>query len=156
MYNHEPPDYDCIFCGYAGGSFDGQVLQSHVVERTSQTLTFVSPKWWIKNEGHVLVVPLEHVENLYDLPDQLAAPLLSAMRRAALALKAAYTCPGTSVRQHNEPAGNQDVWHFHVHVFPRYEDDGLYGSISRGASPEEMDAYATRLRDAFAGHRGYV
>ena len=109
----------------------------------------VSPKWWVNNPGHVIIIPVPHVENLYDLPDSLAVPLLGAVRRAALALKAAYRCAGTSVRQHNEPAGNQDVWHLHVHVFPRYDGDGLYGSPSRPAGLGEMDDFAARLRPAY-------
>lgn len=149
MHNHEPPDYACPFCGYVAGAFNDFVSATHVVERTDHTLTFVSPKWWVNNEGHVLVIPSVHVENLYDAPDSLGAPLLAGVRRAAQALKAAYGCPGTSTRQHNEPAGNQDAWHFHVHVFPRYEDDGLYGSPARRAELQEMDHYAARLRVAY-------
>jgi histidine triad (HIT) family protein len=41
-------------------------------------------------------------------------------------MKEVYRCDGVSTRQHNEPAGDQDVWHLHVHVFPRYEGDQLY------------------------------
>jgi histidine triad (HIT) family protein len=133
----------------AKGVYNEFVSASHEVERTSQTLAFVSPKWWVNNEGHVIVIPLQHVENLYDLPDAVAVPLLGAVRRAALALKAAYGCPGTSIRQHNEPAGNQDIWHIHVHVFPRYDGDELYGAPSRQAEHSEMDHFAARLRPAY-------
>lgn len=41
-------------------------------------------------------------------------------------MKASYSCDGISTRQHNEPAGNQDVWHYHQHIFPRYINDKLY------------------------------
>ncbi len=59
---------------------------------------------------------------------------------------------GTSVRQHNEPAGNQDVWHYHMHVFPRYTGDDLYFTHpQRDFRPaEERLPYADRLRDYFA------
>jgi histidine triad (HIT) family protein len=150
VHSHQPPDYDCPFCRYTRGDYNEFVAVSHVVETTSQTLSFVSPKWGVNNEGHVIVIPVQHVENLYELPDSLAAPLLGAVRRAALALKAAYGCAGTSIRQHNEPAGNQDVWHLHVHVFPRHEGDGLYGAPSRQAQHGEMNDYAVRLRRAYA------
>ncbi|HVE98819.1 MAG TPA: HIT family protein [Mycobacteriales bacterium] len=150
MTSHAPPGYECPFCRYVGGGEDDWVRQSHVVERTASTWTFVSPTWWANNPGHVLVVPVDHVENLYAMPDRLGGPLLGATRRAALALKAAYGCPGTSLRQHNEPAGNQDVWHYHVHVFPRYDREELYGAPSRRAEWAEMDRYAERLRPAYA------
>ena len=84
--------------------------------------------WWPRNEGHVLVVPTEHVENIYDMPGELAASVHETARKVAIAFMETYGCDGTSTRQHNEPGGNQEVWHFHVHVFPRYEGDGLYGA----------------------------
>lgn len=150
MFSHAPPGYDCPFCRYVRGDENERLQQRHVVERTAATLTFVSPKWWQNNDGAVLVVPCQHFENVYEVPDELGEPLLRATRRAAIALRAAYGCEGTSTRQHNEPAGNQDVWHYHTHVFPRYEGDDLYRSASRWASPEEMAVRATQLREAYA------
>ncbi len=66
------------------------------------------------------MVPVEHYENIYDLPPGLGTPIQKAVRDTALAMKAALGCQGISTRQHNEPAGDQDVWHYHVRVFPRY------------------------------------
>jgi histidine triad (HIT) family protein len=56
------------------------------------------------------------------------------------------------VRQHNEPAGNQDAWHYHVHVFPRYAGDALYGSLPERefVSAERRRPYADRLRAWFS------
>ena len=60
-------------------------------------------------------------------------------------MKAAYGCPGISTCQHNEPAGGQDVWHFHVHVFPRYLEDNLYLQPSgRLTVAKERCSYAER------------
>jgi histidine triad (HIT) family protein len=148
MHSHAPEGYACPFCRYVAGLGDERVQPTHFVERTPDTLTYVSPKWWPNNHGALLVIPTLHVENLYSLPDELGGPLLRATRRAALALKAAFDCDGVSTRQHNEPGGNQDVWHFHVHVFPRYEGDGLYGSKGAWADPAEMERRATLLRAA--------
>jgi histidine triad (HIT) family protein len=67
-------------------------------------------------------------------------------------MKRAYGCDGTSVRQHNEPAGDQDVWHYHLHVFPRYAGDDLYRSSARLTHPEERWPYADRLRAVLQGH----
>ena len=140
----------CPFCNYVAGGADDHVGPEHIVERTSETLTYVSPKWWPRNHGALLVIPTLHVENLYELPDDLGAPLLRATRRAALALKIAYACDGVSTRQHNEPSGNQDVWHFHTHVFPRYTDDDLYGSKGSWADRQEMNERARKVRAAYA------
>ncbi len=69
-------------------------------------------------------------------------------KRVAAAIRETYGCHGISMRQHNEPAGNQDVWHFHVHVFPRYEDDDLYRNLLRvrWTTKKERAPYAERLR----------
>jgi histidine triad (HIT) family protein len=88
---------------------------------------------------------------MYELPAGLAADVHDTARLVALAMKDAYGAPGISTRQHNEPAGGQDVWHYHLHVFPRYPDDGLYGAPARETTPEERAPFASRLRDAIAG-----
>jgi histidine triad (HIT) family protein len=132
------------------GEGDDRVGPEHFVERTDDTLTYVSPKWWPNNAGGLLVIPTAHFENLYEIPDRLGIPIQAAARRAALALKLAYSCDGVSTRQHNEPAGNQDVWHFHLHVFPRYVGDGLYGSSGDWANRDEMAARADGLRVALS------
>lgn len=150
MHNHASAGYECPFCAFVDGVENDFVRLSHIVDRDADTLTFVAPTWWTGNEGHLLVIPTAHVENLYDLPDHLAVPLQRATQRAALALKAAYRCDGTSTRQHNEPAGYQEVWHYHVHVFPRYDGDDLYAATRRPATWAEMDERATMLRPAFA------
>ena len=93
----------------------------------------------------MLVIPTAHHENLYGLPDELGVPLLSAVRRAAVALKEATACEGVSTRQHNEPGGDQDLWHFHVHVYPRWRGDGLYSSRREWAERSAMDDLAARL-----------
>ena len=76
--------------------------------------------------------------------------MYAAAARVARALRSSYGCDGTSTRQHNEPGGGQDVWHFHVHVFPRHDGDDLYGGDAdvRWTAPEERAPYAARLRSA--------
>jgi len=94
----------------------------------------VNPRFWPDNPGSLIVVPIEHHENLYVLADEVGAAVHRAVREARCALRLAYACRGTSTRQHNEPAGYQDVWHYHVHVFPRYRGDRLYSSHPAGTS----------------------
>ena len=115
--------------------------------RDAETTAFVAPKWWAANEGHVLVVPNRHVENLYDASPEMLAALHVTVRRVALAIRATYGCTGTSTRQHNEPGGGQDVWHLHVHVFPRREGDRLYTDKPvRWTDAAERAPYTVRLR----------
>nr|WP_249273721.1 hypothetical protein [Agreia sp. VKM Ac-1783] len=65
-----------------------------------------------------------------------------------MGLRAAYGCEGTSVRQHNEPADGQDVWHLHVHVFPRWSGDELYRRDAEASwvCAEKRARYASKLR----------
>jgi histidine triad (HIT) family protein len=113
-------------------------------------LAFVSPQTWPHNAGNVLIVPRAHYENLYEMSDDLLAQVMVIAKRIAIAMKTDYGCDGTSLRQHNEPAGNQDVWHFHLHVFPRWEGDRLYQRTdeAREVEAEERQMYAACLRSA--------
>lgn len=146
--SHAPPDYECTFCRIAVGQDGVRTTQQHVVLRTDEMTAFVASHWWPANPGHVLVIPNRHVENVYELPPELGGPLIEVTQRIALAMKAAYDCDGVSTRQHNEPAGNQDVWHFHQHVFPRWSGDRLYERhAERALAPEaEKLERSARLR----------
>ena len=116
--------------------------------QTATVTAFVSPAWWLHNPGHVLIVPNHHHENLYDIPVTDLGEVHAASQQIARAMKLAYRCDGISVRQHNEPAGNQDVWHYHLHVFPRYFGDDLYlrNNQKRWTTPEERLPFASQLR----------
>ena len=146
--SHAPNGYICPFCRLLLGEETEHNRLADIVWQDERTTAFISPRWWPKNHGHVLVIPNEHVENLYTIDDDLLGAVYATAKRIAIALKTAYGCEGTSTRQHNEPAGNQDVWHLHVHVFPRYPRDRLYErhEEKRWASPEERTPYAAKLR----------
>lgn len=148
MYNHEPAEYTCPFCYISN--------QLHLPDNAGvfysdpYLFAIVSKHWWPNNPGHVLIVPRAHIENIYELPFHLSDKIHRFAKYAALALKAVYKCDGISTRQHNEPAGNQDVWHYHLHVFPRYTNDQLYLSRKMSAAPlPERLRYARLLQDYF-------
>lgn len=151
MYNHEPDSYICPFCKLVSGDDDGVSTQRDIVRRNGLATAFIAARWWPNNHGHVLVVPDNHHENLYDLPAEYGYAVHDLVRDIALAMKNVYKCDGTSVRQHNEPAGSQDVWHYHVHVFPRYAGDNLYATrpYAEFVEPQRRWAYADRLREHF-------
>ncbi|HEY3991241.1 MAG TPA: HIT domain-containing protein [Ktedonobacteraceae bacterium] len=123
-----------------------------LIYQDSWVTAFVAPKWWTNNEGHVLIIPNEHFENLYDIPQVYAHRVQDLAQAIAIAFKHTYHCDGVSTRQHNEPAGNQDVWHYHLHIFPRYRDDHLYRSFrSSAVAPlEQRYKYAQRLKQFLA------
>ena len=148
MYSHEPAGYRCPFCAIACGEETEHNKRSDVIYEDGDVLAFVSPKWWPRNPGNVLVIPRGHVESIYAIPDETLAKVNRIGKRVALAMKEQYGCEGISFRQHNEPAGGQDVWHFHLHVFPRWEKDDLYlnHDKSRYVTPEEREPYVAKLK----------
>jgi histidine triad (HIT) family protein len=149
--SHEPPGYECPVCLLAAGLDTARNRQGDIVRRTSGAMAFISPRWWPRNHGHVVVVPIRHYENLYSLPARAGHAVHDLVREIAIAIRQTYGCDGISTRQHNEPAGNQDVWHYHVHVFPRYAGDQLY------ASAPYPDMVAAELRLPYADRlRGYL
>jgi histidine triad (HIT) family protein len=148
VHNHAPPGYVCPFCELAAGRDATRSVVADIVHRDEHTLAFIAAKWWVHNKGHVLVVPTEHFENVYDIPAHTIGAVYATAKRIAHAIRETYGCDGVSMRQHNEPAGNQEVWHFHVHVFPRYDGDELYERHieTHWTTPAERAPYAERLR----------
>ena len=138
MYSHEPKDYKCPFCRIAAGIDEEGIWtkQSDVVLRTDSVTAFVSARWWPNNAGHVIVIPNMHIENIYVMPQIVHGELYEAARRIAIAFKQTYNCDGTSTRQHNEPGGYQEIWHYHLHIFPRYINDDLYILTRKGRITE--------------------
>ena len=147
---HEPDAYACPFYLLQQGIFDERNQQTDVIAVTERAFARIAPKWWPNNEGAVLVIPRAHVEHIYGLTPEDGHAVWELTQRVAVGMRSAYACEGTSVRQHNEPAGDQDVWHLHVHVFPRYAGDDLYRrhDQSRWVPPGDREPYASRLREA--------
>jgi len=152
MYNHAPANYQCAFCTLVQGELAESVTSrdTDVFYHDRVVTAFVGSHQWPHNPGHAIVIPNEHFENIYELPLHLATRIHELAREIAVAMKAAYCCDGVSTRQHNEPAGNQDVWHYHMHIFPRYEGDELYVSQKALMPATERAQYAQTLRSALA------
>ena len=157
MYNHQPEDYICPFCLVVEGVENDLVStkQDDVVLRSNLATAFICASWWPNNLGHVLVIPNQHFENVFDLPLAYATEIHRLEREIALAMMVSYECEGISSRQHNGPSGNQDVWHYHVHVFPRYNGDNLYKTDRQSTTAEERRPYASKLK-AYFGDPNHV
>jgi histidine triad (HIT) family protein len=138
-----------------GGEYPGLSEQDDVIYHDDHVTALISMHWWQNNPGHVLVIPNQHIENIYDLTPEIAVYVYELARQVAIAFKQVYGCDGTSTRQHNEPAGYQEVWHFHLHVFPRYYNDQLYELThsKRRTTPDERRPYAEKLKRYFDGRR---
>ena len=151
MHNHAPPEYVCPFCSLVEGreSMDSQLKQSDIVFQIADVTAFMATRKYPNNQGHVLIVPNEHFENIYDLPLKLSSKIHELGREIALAMKAKYQCDGIMLRQHNEPAGDQNIWHYHLHVIPRYDNDDFHNSQKINFEAEKRARDAQKLRKWF-------
>ena len=82
VYNHEPPDYICPFCKVVAGLEDeaSYTVASDIVLRTNLVIGFISWHWWPRNPGHVILIPWDHYENIYDLPETCGTEIYRASR----------------------------------------------------------------------------
>ena len=141
--------YSCPFCrNIASGDADHPL---EILHRYEHVFVKMNPRWPRNNSGAALVIPNEHYENVYEVPVALGEPLQWAIRDTANAMKRAFGCDGINVWQNNEPASGQTVWHYHVHVVPRYGGDDFPGDEFTPAALAEMRRLADQLRAEWPG-----
>jgi histidine triad (HIT) family protein len=147
LHNHAPTDYICPFCLLIQGieNEHNEIKQADIVYQNTQVTTFIAIRKWPNNAGHVLVIPNTHFENIYDLPIDIATEIHKIAKAVAITMKEVYACDGILLRQHNELAGEQKIWHYHLHIIPRYENDNLHLSQKQPFPPDERAQYARRL-----------
>ena len=141
------PPGQCIFCRLIAGEIPATRVYEDELTLAFMDLGQVNP-------GHVLVAVKRHAATLLDLkPDEAGAAMRTA-RRMALAIKQTFDPPGITLLQANGAAGEQTVFHFHLHVVPRHAGDGISLSWPRKDPPrEQLEAYALRLRAELAANR---
>ena len=136
---------DCDFCAIIR-----REEPAEIVAETASTLAFFPLR--PATLGHTLIVPKEHVEDLWSLDEPTAEVLASFVLPLAHALRAAFQPQGLNVIQSNGRAASQTVMHLHVHLVPRWRDDPI-GDIwpePEPSSQEELRAAARQLRKALA------
>lgn len=121
---------DCIFCKIANGEIPSKTLYEDVKFRVILDL---SPA----TKGHALIMPKEHAANLYELPDEDAREVLVVAKKMAKVMKEKLECDGLNLVQNNGEAAGQTVSHFHLHMIPRYTDDGQNINWVPGESTQE-------------------
>jgi histidine triad (HIT) family protein len=133
---------DCLFCGIIAGEVPAQVVDSD-----EHTVAFmdINPA----TAGHALVVPRRHASDLMDVSDDDLEHTMRAARRLARRMDTALQPDGFNILNACGRAAWQTVFHYHVHVVPRYEDDPLeLPWIPREGDPDEIAALAERIRSA--------
>lgn len=139
--NYANEDYTCPIClGVQGTENKGTLIkQSDILYKDDVVMVFIASYFIEGSEGHIIIVPTDHYENLYELPDEVGAQILSKAKEYAVKMKSAYGCDGVNVLQNNEPAAGQHAFHYHMHLFPRYNGDDLWSHMSekRETTPKE-------------------
>jgi histidine triad (HIT) family protein len=131
----------CIFCGIVAGELPAQIVDSD-----DHTVAFmdVNPA----TRGHALVVPRRHTADLMEVSDEDLERTMLAMRRLARRIDDVLEPDGFNILNSCRPAAWQTVFHFHVHVIPRYDDDPLkLPWVPSSGDEEEIAAIADQLRD---------
>jgi histidine triad (HIT) family protein len=132
---------DCIFCRIVAGE-----AEASVAYEDDATLAFMDLGQFA--EGHTLVVPKRHVVDIFELDDATGAAVMAAAARVARGVDAAFSPHGVSIWQSNR-APWQEVPHFHMHVLPRWREDGLlrFTPPNRDRPPRaELDRQAAAIR----------
>ncbi|MBE0623646.1 MAG: HIT family protein [Burkholderiales bacterium] len=133
---------DCVFCGIVAGR-----IPSTKVHEDELTLAFMDIGE--VNPGHVLVTVKPHAENIYALDGRLAAAAFQTAARVAQAINRAYAPEGLTLYQANGVAAGQTVFHFHLHLVPRYNNDGMRLTWPAKNPPRvQLEVNAARLRAA--------
>jgi histidine triad (HIT) family protein len=135
---------NCLFCGIVAGE-----VPAEIVDSDEHTVAFmdINPA----TTGHALVVPRRHAADLMEVSDDDLEHTMRAARRLAQRIDAALHPDGFNVLNACGPAAWQTVFHYHLHVVPRYEDDPLeLPWIPREGAPDEIAALAERIRSAGA------
>lgn len=132
---------ECIFCKI----IKGEIPSSKVYE-DDFCFAFLDIK--PINKGHVLVVPKEHTRNLLDAKDSVLKKLFPVIKKLANAVKTSLNADGINIGINNEEASGQAVMHFHIHIIPRFNNDGLQNWPGKQFSNEEMKEFQSKITAA--------
>ena len=131
---------DCIFCKLANGVFPTNSIYE---DENFNVILDVSPA----NRGHALILPKQHFDNIFEIDDETASKIMPLAKKIATAVKKVTGCDGVNVQQNNGTAAGQSVFHLHVHIIPRFDDDKFkLVWYPKSFSDEELAATAEELR----------
>lgn len=132
---------NCIFCKIANGEIPSKTLHEDELFRVILDLNPAT-------KGHALILPKDHASNLFDLPEKTAAAALVLAKKLAAAMSEKLGCDGLNLVQNNGEAAGQTVSHFHLHLIPRYVNDGqTLGWVPGKATQEELEEVRKTLTE---------
>lgn len=124
-------DENCIFCKIAAGEIPSATLYE---DDDFRVILDLGPA----SRGHALILPKEHYRNLYDIDDETLVKAALLAKKMVKKLTDVLGCDGYNVVQNNEPCAGQTVFHFHMHLIPRYEDDNVGLGWKTGELTDEV------------------
>lgn len=130
-------DETCIFCKIANGEIPSRTLYE---DEDFRVIMDLAPA----TKGHSLILPKNHYKNIYEIADDTAAKVLPLAKKMAVRMTEKLGADGFNIVQNNNEVAGQTVFHFHVHLIPRYNDDRQ----SLVMKPQEMtDIELDAVRD---------
>lgn len=132
-------DTNCIFCKIANGEIPSKTLYEDDKFRVILDLGPAS-------KGHALILPKEHYADLYELPEETAGEVMKLAKKMTAQMTQRLGCEGFNLVQNNGELAGQTVFHFHMHLIPRYRDDGQkIGWKPQEATQEELEAIRAQI-----------
>ena len=122
---------DCIFCKLANGIF---ATNSIYEDETFNVILDASPA----NPGHALILPKEHYQDIFDIDEEVLGKAMKLAKKIAVKMSDVLGCDGVNVIQNNKEAAGQSVLHYHLHVIPRYKNDGQKMLWTPGTVTDEI------------------
>ena len=122
---------DCIFCKLANGIFPTNSIYE---DEDFNVILDLAPA----SKGHALILPKQHADNLYELPDETAGKAFVLAKKLAKIMKEKLGCDGLNVVQNNGTIAGQTVFHFHMHLIPRYKEDDVKIGWKLGKLTDEV------------------
>ena len=131
---------DCIFCKIAAGE-----IPSRKIYEDSDLIAIMDLN--PTSKGHSLIIPKEHCTNIYDIDEDIAAKVMKTAKKLATKMTVALNCDGFNLLQNNGETAGQTMFHFHMHLIPRYKnaDNNMLKFTSVSFSDEEMDAIRDQI-----------
>ena len=124
---------DCIFCKIANGEIPSRKLYE---DDNFVVIMDLSPA----SKGHSLIIPKEHYANIYEMPEELCAEAMKIAKNMAVKMTDALQADGFNIMQNNNEVAGQTVFHFHMHLIPRYKGEESCITMKSGsATAEELD-----------------
>ena len=135
-------DENCIFCKIANGEIPSRTLYE---DNDFRVILDLAPA----TKGHALILPKNHYKNLYEIEEETAAKVMPLAKKMAVEITQKLGCDGFNLMQNNNEIAGQTVFHFHMHLIPRYNNDNQNLVMKpQQATDEELDA----VRETIVGN----